>query len=59
MSKSHPHQSAEFTKKQQTRKEREPTRELLKRAKLVYYETFPSHSYIQRSKLNQIKVRLS
>jgi hypothetical protein len=43
MSKSHPHQSAEFTKKQLTRKEREQDRELLKRAKAVYRETYPLH----------------
>ena len=43
MSKSHPHQSAEFTKKQMTRKEREQDRELLKRAKAVYRETYPFH----------------
>lgn len=41
MSKSHPHQSAEFTKKQETRKERTSVRELLKRAKVVYRETYP------------------
>ena len=52
MSKSHPHQSAEFTKKQKTRKERTSVRELLKRAKVVYRETYPLHTQIQRSKLN-------
>jgi hypothetical protein len=46
MSKSHPHQSAEFTKKQETRKERTLVRELLKRAKAVYRETYPTHSQI-------------
>ena len=46
MSKSHPHQSAEFTKKQETRKERTSVRELLKRAKAMYRETYPTHSQI-------------
>jgi len=52
MSKSHPHMSAEFTKKQQTRKEREKIRELLKSAKEVYRKTYPEHILMQRSKLN-------
>ena len=36
MSKSHPNMSAEFTKKQERRKEREPERLLLRKAKELY-----------------------
>jgi hypothetical protein len=45
MSKSHPYQSKEYTKKQNTRKEREPVRELLKLAKAIYCKTFPDEGF--------------
>jgi hypothetical protein len=40
MSKAHPLMSKEFVQKLQKRKEREPQRELLKRAKGIYYEKY-------------------
>ena len=45
MSKSHPHQSKEYTKKQNTRKEREPVRELLKLAKAIYCKAYPAEGF--------------
>jgi hypothetical protein len=52
MSKSHPHMSPEFLKKQATRKARGPQRELLASAKEIYRQRFGDVSEYHRGKLN-------
>lgn len=52
MSKSHPHQSPEFAKKQETRKLRQSIRDILKLAKEEYKRKYPTDSFFHRSKLN-------
>jgi hypothetical protein len=55
MSKSHPSQSADFTRKQLRRKERAPDRERLKRAKELYIQEHGPTRHFARNKLNSFK----
>lgn len=55
MSKSHPSQSADFTRKQVRRKERAPDRERLKRAKELYILEHGPTKHFARNKLNFFK----
>ena len=55
MSKSHPSQSADFTRKQLRRKERAPDRERLKRAKELYIMELGPTKHFARNKLNFFK----
>lgn len=50
--------SQEFSYKLQRRKEREPERELLKKAKELYHVIFGAGAILYRNKLNMIKKQL-
>ena len=55
MSKSHPSQSADFTRKQVRRQERAPDRQRLKRAKELYILEHGPTKHFARNKLNHFK----
>lgn len=55
MSKSHPSQSADFTRKQVRRQERAPDRQRLKRAKELYILQHGPTKHFARNKLNHFK----
>ena len=55
MSKSHPSQSADFTRKQVRRQERAPDRQRLKRAKELYILEHGPTKHFARNKLNSFK----
>jgi hypothetical protein len=50
--------SDKYLLKLQKRDEREPQRELLKKAKEIYYETYGSKKPLIRYRLNEIKKKL-
>lgn len=55
ISKAHPNMSSEFSQKQIRRREREPQRELLKKAKEIYTKAYGTIAILYRNKLNDIK----